>query len=121
MKIRVTHKPGYFTHDFTLTGSICKTHFKQLMRVSTAYDSKTKSGTISKRNADEFLTLVDKIEKSNSAVAKKSHAKSVEKFQKRKKSCAKPKRCEHDDLGSLGFQHGSTVKCPQCGKIAEVW
>jgi hypothetical protein len=29
--------------------------------------------------------------------------------------------CQHEDLGSLGYTHGSTVKCPNCGKLAEVW
>ena len=29
--------------------------------------------------------------------------------------------CEHGDLGSLGFAHGSIVKCPCCGEMARVW
>jgi hypothetical protein len=29
--------------------------------------------------------------------------------------------CDHEDLGSLGYIHGSTVKCPFCGNMAEVW
>jgi len=29
--------------------------------------------------------------------------------------------CEHEDLGSLGYAHGSVVKCPHCGQRAEVW
>jgi hypothetical protein len=29
--------------------------------------------------------------------------------------------CQHEDLGSLGYKHGTTVKCPFCGKLAEVW
>ena len=29
--------------------------------------------------------------------------------------------CNHEDLGSLGYKHGETVKCPHCGKMAEVW
>ena len=29
--------------------------------------------------------------------------------------------CEHGDLGSLGYVHGSTVVCPYCGKLAVVW
>ena len=29
--------------------------------------------------------------------------------------------CEHGDLGSLGYRHGDTVKCPFCGQMAEVW
>lgn len=29
--------------------------------------------------------------------------------------------CSHEDLGSLGYAHGTTVKCPNCGSLAEVW
>ena len=29
--------------------------------------------------------------------------------------------CDHADLGSLGYAHGSIVKCPHCGQRAEVW
>lgn len=29
--------------------------------------------------------------------------------------------CQHDDLGSLGYQHGSIVECPFCFKNCEVW
>ena len=29
--------------------------------------------------------------------------------------------CEHGDLGSLGYKHGSIVTCPYCGQRAEVW
>ncbi len=29
--------------------------------------------------------------------------------------------CDHGDLGSLGYKHGEVVKCPHCGKPAEVW
>lgn len=29
--------------------------------------------------------------------------------------------CQHEDLGSLGYKHGTTVKCPFCGKLVEVW
>ncbi len=31
------------------------------------------------------------------------------------------RNCEHDDLGSLGYTHGTIVNCPFCGKKAEVW
>ena len=38
---------------------------------------------------------------------------------------AKPKasasQCDHGDLGSLGYRHGDTVKCPHCGQAAKVW
>lgn len=29
--------------------------------------------------------------------------------------------CQHEDLGSLGYKHGTTVKCPFCNQMAEVW
>ncbi len=29
--------------------------------------------------------------------------------------------CQHEDLGSFGYTHGTTVNCPFCGKVAEVW
>lgn len=29
--------------------------------------------------------------------------------------------CQHEDLGSLGYQHGAVVDCPFCGERAEVW
>jgi len=29
--------------------------------------------------------------------------------------------CQHEDLGSMGYRHGDTVKCPNCGRMAEVW
>lgn len=29
--------------------------------------------------------------------------------------------CDHGDLGSLGYIHGSIVKCPGCGSMVEVW
>lgn len=31
------------------------------------------------------------------------------------------RNCEHEDLGSLGYTHGTIVNCPFCGKKAEVW
>jgi len=34
---------------------------------------------------------------------------------------AESRSCEHEDLGSLGYTHGTTVKCPNCGIMAEVW
>ena len=31
------------------------------------------------------------------------------------------RKCEHEGLGSLGYTHGTTVKCPHCGQMAVVW
>jgi len=39
----------------------------------------------------------------------------------RKKKINQISKCDHQDLGSLGFTHGDTVKCPFCGKMAVVW
>lgn len=41
----------------------------------------------------------------------------------RKAGAGKPitQHCQHEDLGSLGYAHGSTVTCPHCGAQAEVW
>ncbi len=39
----------------------------------------------------------------------------------RKKSKSIVNNCQHEDLGSLGYTHGTTVKCPHCGNMAEVW
>lgn len=32
-----------------------------------------------------------------------------------------PSSCDHADLGSLGYKHGTIVTCPYCGDRAEVW
>ena len=34
---------------------------------------------------------------------------------------ASTKYCEHEDLGSFGYAHGTIVTCPNCGAAAEVW
>ena len=30
-------------------------------------------------------------------------------------------RCDHSDLGSIGYTHGTTVRCPHCGTMTNVW
>lgn len=55
-------------------------------------------------------------------VAKKHGYVMAEKTVRAQKA-AKPQasQCRHEDLGSLGYNHGETVKCPFCGKMARVW
>lgn len=47
----------------------------------------------------------------------------VESKPKTQKTQRKTKKeyCEHEDLGSLGYTHGTIVTCPHCGQRAEVW
>lgn len=119
-KLKVTPSNVKFTrqmkYKFEIIDSILKTHFKELMKISTLYDSKEKSGYISVDNQVKFDALLIKINKSNDKRCKTSHAKSIEMLKNRKSDF-----CEHEDLGSMGYKHGETVKCPNCGKMAEVW
>jgi len=105
---------GYTVYEFTITASITKAHFKELMSLARLYNAKTKTGFIIDADKDSFLALVENAEKPSAAVCRKSHAKSIENVKKRV-------ACDHSDLGSLGFAHGSTVKCPHCGSLAQVW
>lgn len=63
---------------FKIKNSILKTHFKELMRLAKMYDSKEKSGFISKDNQESFLNLVERIEASDNNKCKKSHQKSIQ-------------------------------------------
>ncbi|MBL8499571.1 MAG: hypothetical protein JNL77_03140 [Nitrosomonas sp.] len=91
MKIKIDnklHENAYFKSrgyntTFVLCDSICKTHFKALMRITKMYDAKTKSGFILDSDLPEFKILADKIEKSDETVARRSHEKTIE--QKRRK------------------------------------
>ncbi len=67
---------GYNT-TFKIADSICKTHFKELMKLSKMYDAKTKEGFILDSDLSKFEVLKNKIENSNDNVAKKSHEKSI--------------------------------------------
>ena len=111
-------KPKY---KFSIKSSILKTHFKELMKLSFLYDSKEKSAYISEMNEEDFLILVGKIENSNDKRCATSHKKSVENMKKRWNPEKENSQCEHGDLGSRGYRHGSIVTCPDCGKRAEVW
>jgi len=109
------------SHKYQLVDSILKTHFKMLMRLTTLkYDYSTREGLIRETDMPDFLELVDKIEKSNNKRCATSHKKSIEK-KAAKKHQPKEVQCGHEDLGSLGYRHGETVECPNCGRMAEVW
>ena len=62
--------------------------------------------------------LTVKQEKWFLAIAKNNNVKAGEIERKTAKIIA---NCNHDDLGSLGYTHGTIVKCPHCGNSAEVW
>lgn len=64
---------------FTIKESILKQHFKDLMRISTHYSKNEKTGYICTKEKENFLELVEKIEKSDSVKCKKSHQKSIQK------------------------------------------
>ena len=102
---------------YTIQESIMSTDFKKLARMSRKYDAKRKTGFIAKSDEKEFLSLVSKIENTDSTKAKKSHQKSIEKHISRKNIA----KCDHSDLSSLGYRHGEKVKCPCCGSSATVW
>jgi rubrerythrin len=115
--LKVNFGNGRAVLEFKLVDSILKTHFKELMRLARCYDSKEKTGYITDKDERIFKALVEKIEKSNSKRAKASHEKMAAKAKQRYSKS----KCTHDDLGSLGYRHGTTVKCPHCGQMAEVW
>jgi len=110
---------GYY--KFKINDSILKTHFKSLMKLSRMYDSKEKTGYIVENNREDFLKLHLEIENSDASKAKKSHEKSVKSYQKKREESSYKSKCDHEDLGSLGYKHGEIVSCPNCGKKTEVW
>ena len=63
--------------------------------------------------------LFEAINNSNDKRAATSARKAREAYKSRKVS--KNYHCDHGDLGSMGYQHGTTVKCPDCGELVEVW
>lgn len=57
-------------------------------------------------------------------IAKKVNVEIVGEFENRlskKEKFNAVNNCEHEDLGSLGYTHGTYVKCPYCGQMAQVW
>ncbi len=117
-KLDFPHEKMGMLYQFTIKQSILITHFKSLMKLARLYESSKKTGCIHPDDKEEFLSLIDKIEKSSDARCKKSHEAATKNFKEKTYSSS---RCEHEDLGSLGYRHGDTVTCPFCGKRAEVW
>jgi DNA-directed RNA polymerase subunit M/transcription elongation factor TFIIS len=104
-------------YEFKIVSSILKKHYKSLARISMLFNSRERNhGFIKKEDEQSFLRLVQEIEDSNNKRCETSHKKAVEKYRKRKSV-----KCEHDDLGSLGYKHGERVQCPRCGQMTEVW
>ena len=100
---------------FRIQESILKSHYKALARLSMLFNSSERNvGFIRKESEQEFLALIEKIEASNAKRCATSHAKTAV---ARRSS----RKCEHSDLGSLGYRHGETVTCPHCGKKAVGW
>jgi hypothetical protein len=106
---------------FTIEDSILKTHFKMLAKMSKCFSLnpqiKKYEGYITEGDFSKFEELLLKINKVKAATAKKSHERSKANAKKRTAKI----NCEHEDLGSLGYKHGETVTCPNCGQLAEVW
>ncbi len=86
-------------------------------------------GQITERGYDKrFITDISNKSKLSSKqynylckVAAKYGYSMSEKTVRAKAKKAEPIHCDHEDLGSVGYTHGDTVKCPHCGKMAEVW
>ena len=129
--------------EYTLVGSVLKTHFKELMQLSDcSYHGGKKKGLIRQSVKPKFLDLVERINEVSDERAAASHAKTAaeaaqrnarrneERSDMRRESAHKarsyprdPRSCEHEDLGSLGYgaKFGEKVVCPHCGALAEVW
>ena len=64
--------------------------------------------------------LTEKQESWLTAIAKSNNVEMKGEVE-RKSSKLLTINCQHEDLGSLGYNHGSIVKCPCCGQMTEVW
>ena len=103
---------------FKIVSSILKKHYKSLAQMAMLFNSQERNaGFIRKGDEDKFRALVEEINNSNDKRCASSHKKAVERKRSRKPSSA----CEHEDLASLGYKHGETVRCPHCGNKAVVW
>lgn len=117
----ITHVKRQCVYKFKIASSILKKHYKALARMSMLFNDKERNvGFIKNKNKEAFLKLIEEIEKSNDKRCATSHKKAVENA-KSKYSKASSSRCEHEDLGSLGYAHGEIVTCPHCGQRARVW
>lgn len=104
-------------YEFKITSSILKKHYKELARMSMLFNVKEYNhGYIKKENDERFLILINEIKESDNKKCEASHKRAANKYKKALKF-----NCDHGDLGSLGYSHGSKVKCPNCGQITEVW
>lgn len=127
MNIKVTHQKiqnenPWITvkcaYKFKIVSSILKKHYKALANMSMLFNAEERNvGFVRKENEQAFLKLIEDIENSNDKRCETSHKKSLEKYKNQKSKI----RCEHEDLGSLGYRHGDRVKCPDCGEMCEVW
>lgn len=107
-----------YIYQYKIVDSILKSHYKELMRISSCHGwDGYNTGVIKFEDREAFEKLVEKIEKSNDKRCATSHKKAIENKKNRKKAV----KCDHQDLGSLGYRHGDRVKCPFCGKMCEVW
>lgn len=105
-------------YSFEIVSDILKKHYKTLARMAMLFNStKRNSGYIKKENAQEFLKLIAEIDSSSDKRCTASHDKAKATAAKRRNSS----KCDHDDLGSLGYKHGETIICPFCGQMVEVW
>ena len=103
---------------FEIVSDILKKHYKELARMAMLFNStKRNAGFIRKENAQTFLKLIAEIESSSDKKCATSHAKAKITAANRRAGT----KCDHADLGSMGYEHGKTVKCPHCGQVAVVW
>ena len=105
---------GKVAAQIKIEASLTKTDFKSLMKIIACYNAKERTALVVENNMGKLKSLIEKTNKVNPKIAQKSHDKA-------KQKAATRSTCDHQDLGSLGYTHGSTVKCPHCGQMAEVW
>jgi len=103
-------------YEFKIVSDVLKKHYKALANMAMLFNSKERNaGFIKKEDEQNFLKLVNEIENSNDKRCANSHKKAAEKYKNKKV------KCQHEDLGSLGYKHGERVKCPHCGNMTTVW
>lgn len=105
-------------YKFEIVSDVLKKHYKALARMAMLFGSQKRNvGFIKKEDAQAFLMLIKEIESSNDKKCATSHNRAKATAAKRNNN----KKCDHADLGSLGYTHGETVICPRCGEKAVVW
>lgn len=118
---RESHRYNRYLFEYKLVNSILKTHYKELMKISRLTGANGyNTGYITEKDKDKFIALVEKIENSDDKKCATSHQKSIEK-KKKNRVVKSHEKCDHADLGSRGYVHGTWVKCPICGEMCEVW